>query len=483
MKRAQTITAFILLAVNIWMRFYAPINRTALILKHISLFLLLGIGAYAVTTAIFKIFYKRYNPTGVKETILHLGRVLSFSLIIILVGLFQIDYVEYSETPYTLGCKYYDEYNNLIYISKFEESCPDLVIKEQSNSTLKFSVYENYNTTHEEESIRVWNDEEYETGSYYMELQVDVNIEYEDGKILFGDYKETYNVHFTNEDKPGTIYTSYNMIVQNDFSNGYESIIKEAEISIENYNGYLNDLSHHTFEQNDYDEVRYYTTADIDVNNVMHLMKEYYNDNVLVTENVYSITKLQEESNTSYTLIQNILPDDYDFKTLDIIIRSNDITYSSNVEYSSTNTTNQVSFEMQEGFDNVFTNRKFTIRYNNDLSSNNVFDTEYFNTKEGMYITEDLQSGNGYYSNSSVYYLVTKEEYGKKVQYQYLRSLSYFGYLRYGEPSSTIIYFEAKAMFENIPVSNNIFNIEYQLEEEYPSSHIFYHVPYFIEEE
>lgn len=184
MKKAQTLTAFILLAINIWMRFYAPINRVALILKHVSLFLIVGIGAYAVTTAIFKKLIIKYNPAGRKETTVYVSRVFSFGLIIILFGSFQLNYVEFSETPMVEGCQYYDKYSNMIYQSKYYTSCPELDIITNNETVLEFNVQEY--SIHKDISIPIDSDPilDSQRNTYEDTIYSTIKIEYNENSNI-----------------------------------------------------------------------------------------------------------------------------------------------------------------------------------------------------------------------------------------------------------------------------------------------------------
>ena len=133
MKKAKYIIFAVLFAIYITTQTTNPLVMGFVYAKHISLFLMIGIVVYYITNYISDQTISRFNLEGTKETLTHMLKIIVFTGVLVLTSVLQLGYIEYSDTPYVTGCKYYDTYGNEIYVSKTRGECPTLKIIEKSN--------------------------------------------------------------------------------------------------------------------------------------------------------------------------------------------------------------------------------------------------------------------------------------------------------------------------------------------------------------
>src|SRR5690554_6133775 len=117
MKKSIIKTILILLSVF----FYVIANnfsrqfQFALVVKYILLFAAMIFVAYILIEWFSKIIIKENKRTEPIQKGLKWIKLIAFSLILMLISSFQIDYIRQTEVPSIAACKYFDEYNNLIY--------------------------------------------------------------------------------------------------------------------------------------------------------------------------------------------------------------------------------------------------------------------------------------------------------------------------------------------------------------------------------
>jgi len=499
MKKAQTITAFILLAVIIWMRFYAPINKVALILKHISLFLLIGIGAYAVTTAILKKLVSKYKPTGTKESLVYIGRVLSFGVIIILFGSLQYNFIKFTETPYVEGCQFYDKYDNLIYQSKFYTSCPDLDIITSNEEVLEFNVQEH---TDIKEAAILGVSETALSRNDLLDLTVfsTIKIEYFDNsQIKSISYRVTFNGEVTGEGNSSTYY-SYHKKIENSFDSGYSSIVQEAEIKT-TYD-YTKDLTldHYDFEDSDYTSTTFYVDENYNrfeefsggpsIKTVSYsLYKDYFDDeNNLTTEKIANVFFIKEDDKITYVQLPtdlsypNELWQSVDERRIDIEFDNNLITWIVKTKNGATDfLTKRVYSDENQNLLNQ-TSFEFETENNTELQFDRLIEYRTLLQDSKTYLYSQNVSGPvqfpGDYSNGLE--SIESTEYGTKVEKLKYRSQNYINYLIYGDISYASLYYEMGDYADGFSFYK-MFSIEYDLIELQQSDSIFYKEPiYFI---
>lgn len=496
MKKAQTITAFTLLAVSIWMRFYAPINRVALILRHISLFLLMGIGAYALTTAIFKKFMMKYKPTGAKENALYVGRVASFGVIITLFSLFQFNYIEFSETPQVEGCQYYDEYKNAVYQSKFYGSCPNLNIITNNEGVLEFSVKE---YTDSREAATLVMDESTLKKNDHFELEVfsTIRIEYyNDTKVKKIDNKVTYISEINGDENLSTFY-SYHKTVENFFDSGYSSTVQEAEITLAYESNQVLNLEHFDFTDDDYSTTRYYLVEGYEfiegyLDNIDTISYELHKDfatdnNIIVSEKIANLYSIEEDGKTTYTILpynltyNNWMYQDVDDIRFDVLFEEDETIWSSEGSNSAADFTSQRIYDRNE--DNLLKLNKFEFfaSYLSDPNYLRILEYRIQLQDSNKYVYSQNVSGPvqfpGDYSNGLFSLIDT--DYGTRVESLRFRTQSYFNYLINGEESYIELYYEWDDPADGFSFYK-LFNIEFELIEFENYDSIFYKEPLYF---
>lgn len=475
MKKAQLIAVVILIAVYIWMRFYAPIIKVALILKHISLFLLLGIIAYNFTTYLLKRIIKRYNPTGIKETLVYIGRSISFGIVIIIFGLFQFSYIEFSETPYTEICRYYDNYNNLVYESMIYESCPNLNVVELTDTVFEFTVseysnvYEIAEISPEKEDLSKWDD-------YAIKLNTTIRIEYDSkNRITNINQQMTFisNIEYS-EGNLKTYKYSYQKIVSNDYSDIFESVYKEAEILFE-YDGFVDIYTgHNLFEEIDYEIIRYYVD-NLDYREIQpeehsiktwtySLNKEYTDENGILGSTYLGRVIVIKENERYRNTFFNEDHDGIDY-TYRVDLYHNENEIERKLEKYDTESHNEIDKSIVYSSEFPYTIRSETYSLSTDsIEQSYIEDVQYNQHTENdiTYIYSE-RSNIGLFNYSPYIYGIQKTEYGYQVLHQRYRNQNYFSYLMNGQFSSDKVYFEDARYYYGLRYQV-LFNIEYTID-------------------
>ncbi|KFZ25576.1 MAG: hypothetical protein KQ78_02230 [Candidatus Izimaplasma bacterium HR2] len=496
MKKTKTIIAFLLLAINIWMQYYNPLNYIILIIKHMSLFLLVALVAYEVTTVLSKRLIRNYSPTGVKEIMVYVGRVLSFGLIIMLFSTFQYNYIQFNEVTTTEGCKYYDQYNNLIYKSRFYESCPELEILENTDVALSFNVNEYFIIKNENIT---YSDITYEHANLEMRVFTTIHIEYtSEQKIASVDFKSTYHNDTISDEFSGTGYVSFHQQISYSYINNFESTVKEARHIVEYDYLLTNTLEHYQFSEENYSTINYYLEDGYNSTNDIfyHLVKDYTDgEDILQTEEIASINFRVEDDVTSYTIVP-LLPeiDKYYFRygknllnrTIDIVYRENNISWLVNTELE--NYTNQIMsrYVSINGFKSLKSSSSIKTYNSDKLQTNHIYKFELLTLASSAYLSQELESsvkiGTDYLDS---HYRINKTEYGYSVEYLVFRDQHYINYLIYGESEHSMIYKiyfdEVNYIFTGYNEYEKLFDIEFQLLELKVGDNIFYRdAPYLI---
>lgn len=119
----------------LFLPFYNPIY---FYLQHVSLFLFMAMFIYYL----LKLGYDRLEKRITKKTALKGYTVSVFVVLLFLFSNVQLYMIETYQTNEFQSCFYYDHFDNAIYYSQVPNSCPDLEITEQTNTTLSFTVIE-----------------------------------------------------------------------------------------------------------------------------------------------------------------------------------------------------------------------------------------------------------------------------------------------------------------------------------------------------
>lgn len=115
--------------------FYNPIY---FYLQHVSLFLFVAMFIYYL----LKLGYDRLQKRITKTNVIKGYTVFVFVVLLFLFSKVQLYAIETYQTSEFQSCFYYDQHGNAIYYSQIPNSCPELEITEQTDTTLAFTVTE-----------------------------------------------------------------------------------------------------------------------------------------------------------------------------------------------------------------------------------------------------------------------------------------------------------------------------------------------------
>ncbi len=478
MKKQQIIAVLVLVTVNIWMRFYAPIYKVALILKHISSFLLIGIFAYNVLTFILKRIVKKYNPKGKKEIILYVGRSVIFGVVIVLVAMLQFDYIEYSETPFTEHCRYYDNYNHLVYETMIYESCPELDVVESSKYVLEFNVTEAtdvYQVADLAPGVQTLSKRDQYNATMYSTIRIDYDRDYRMANI-----SQKMTMISRTIDRDGnwdTYYYSYHKLVNNDYTTLYDATYKVAE-TLSHYEGIVDIYTgHNIFDESDYNTTRYYADNYIidDSNGTgegwqvfweYDLVKEYTEDDSLQIETL-AFVSIEHENNKWDTYIERTNWNQ-DGDTDMVHLEFGDLELNEYVDRESA-TGNIINWNLKYDIErpHLIVGRMSNINNNTFLS------------KDVDYKSYQIRNTNYLFKDSYNIYGVTKTEYGYHVSYERYRLDNYLIYLYTRQFTSDMIYYEDGRYAYGLRYQI-LFDVDYSLDWLANSNDVMYTFPTYI---
>jgi len=488
MKKIKKIIYLILLYIFIYMQYISSLNWIVVFVKHFSIFLGLALISYDVVTAITKTIITKHRLKGVLETIAYIFRVTTFAVLIINISLIQIDYIKFQDVPYTRGCKYYDNYNNLIYQSEYALNCPDLNIVTNNDHTLTFNVTET--KTENDFDKFIIDENNYIDNNPVMNIETLKSISFhydESNRIDLISYQISTLTQVTAEGYDDyQSYNSFHQIIKNEYDDS--SFNQFVSTVSRRFDQFLSSkLTHYTFDEIDYNHKHYYTVVDTKTpDNVMyHLVKDYTEDDELKSKIIASIDyTIPDDKVFHYSIKVNKKEHDtIDQRTIDIVLRENDITYS--IKEHSTYT-----YKYIDQFDIIY---KQYSDYNRLISSNqndNYKDGVNINHHTNTYSFVSNVDGNDYLISKSKrgknslilssnedknIYLIQSTSYGKRVVYKYLRSQTYFNYLTNGKYK-----LENKENYFNYSQNSKyLFDLEYQIENTTQSDHLFFNeMPY-----
>ncbi|MFH2117645.1 MAG: hypothetical protein ABII85_06290 [Bacillota bacterium] len=471
MKRIINIIYLLLLVAIIIMNFFAPINQFILISKNIFVFLFIALTIYTFTTYWSKLLIKKYSPTGTKETLVYVGRVLTFGILLVSFSAFQYNYIQFSGVPFAEGCKYYDQYNNLIYQSEFYESTPELSIRIQDEFNLGFDVEESYIL---EGVDSIVGDDDISGSNATLELYrlTTVDIQYNiEHKITSVDYKVSQYNNTLSDTYKQTNYYSYNQLINNSYYDQFESSMNES-VYQERFDYIVTDeLSHHDFISEDYTTIRYYIEDGYESENdiLYHLVKDYRNDEGdFINEEVASINYITHDDSYEYLIIPT-KDDDINLNiTVDIVFKDNQ------TSYSYVESKNPFSFYYQTTYSSLMGYRNIAIMRSDqtylsptEMNSNKVYFMEVFKQSNNSYLIQKQTNSIKIlpdYTDSL--FQIFDMDYGHKVVNLKYRDRSYIDYLINGElpiDPRVDIYFDRNFSLGSSNTLYKQFDVEYQL--------------------
>jgi hypothetical protein len=358
----------------------------ALIVKYIILFAAMVFTAYTIIEWISKTIIKETQKSENIQNGLRWIKLIAFAIIIMGISTFQINYIKQTEVPSVAACKYFDEYNNLIYQSMYYDICPEINIINQTSDTLEFSVYEF-------KEIELY--DRFNTDN----LNYHIVIHYEEGLIKSVDSK-AYLLRTSDLEGELSYYLiDTHHIIQNNYEGSFSRLEKYAYRVVETSDIENTYGSFYEFQENEY-EVNEFTTSYDEID-------DYYRVSCTNSEN-----NLWCGSNNTFSINQT---DDVVTITqpnlTETVIRENE-----SVDYKAPYS------------DNLFVEYEFTYIENFNLYLK-TYDQPYVSLGDNYITTEEKDGKLFLYYDSALFnwassdntvYVFSKEEYGTKmIQYEY----------------------------------------------------------------
>lgn len=430
MKKAK----YIILSLSILIYIATLISKSLsfdfvqILVKGISLFIIIAILLYTITTSVTTYTIKYFHLTGLKETVVHTLKIVVFLGLLILSSFIQLAAIQYNDYPHVGGAYVYDNYGHLIYISKYKSERLHIYLNTQTDSNIQFDVSEEFNSTLSSFAFSGDDDTVYDNVTFYQPVFISTTIEYDElHRITKSTVQTTIIMNIDAVTRTKSTYESSVVITTNDFTNGFEQTIQNSIVSYtsDSLNEY--DLTHADLTDAVYDETRYYQT-DISENEYT-ISKEYTVDNELVTELYITVS----EENTKDVIIQDDSDDlDYSKYTKTEINRNIDeIIVTDEIVMENSNSDHIIKYHEYLDYGYLIT------KY--DAHVDEVYGERY-NTMNYSFI-KTLSNNNNYYlrefdSDSSLssliddeYYQIRKTEYGFIVETLDFNDEMYFKYL------------------------------------------------------
>jgi len=474
MKRILNIIFLLLIVAIIIMEIFPPINQLILIIKNIFIFWVLAWAIYTLTTYLSKTLIKRFSLSGIKETFVLIGKVAIFSLLLVSVGVFQFNSFKFSQTPFAEGCKYYDQYNNLIYHSEFYGNTPELNIYTQDEFNLGFEVEEQFLLEDITTTIGADHDIQLYHATLDMYRLTTVDIQYNfDHKIISLNYKVSQYNNTLSETHNQTQYYSFNQIISNSFVDQFESNVDEAVF--QDCFDYIitEQLTHHQFVSEDYATIRYYIEDGYESENdtLYHLVKEYENDEGnIVNEEVASINYIRQNDIYEYLITPVNHGDTAMSNTIDIIFRDQDTSYdySQYIDNFSLVWKYQTTYSDFSNYKNISMIRNRESLNNGEITLSEVYSFRVLKQASNNFLIQ---------KQLNLYQQIDDTVYGHKVTYLKYRDQSYLDYLRNGETVKDLRgnpYFDWGTIFNPNEELYKLYDIEYQIKNSNAAYNTFY---------
>lgn len=429
MKKTTNIVIALSVVVFIATQFTNPLMMGFVYTKHISLFLVIGIVVFKITNNITDSTIISYELGGFKETLAHILKIVVFTSVLIITSVLQLGYIEYSDTPFTKGCVYYDNYGNTIYVSEYVGECPTMNILEHSDSVLEFEVKE------ERVSIlsRVKFDNEDDT--LYNDVEIKdyllstTRIEYDSKNRISVVYlNESYINDLVAESKRKIRYYSRSVITTNSYINGFRQIIRIASINEDIDESNADDISHNIFANDDYNIISYFTEEN-SVNEITLLKNEVLDgvdtkneiltystsvsgedETMIISDSVGGSIKIERESHVVFN----------DEEVVVDVLQGGEDSYS----------TNKTSYVSNEDYKYLVVQRDSYIDDYDNETWNTITSWSLSKIEGRDYITRKLTTTRKpSFDIKDKIYLLKKTDYGFIVEYLNFEEDSFLAYL------------------------------------------------------
>jgi|LGOV01.1.fsa_nt_gb hypothetical protein len=298
MKKTKITFFIILILAYIGTLFAEPLDKTYIYSKHIILFIIIGSISYLILNRITKSTIVRLNLEGAKETLALSLKVIAFAGTLVLTSFIQMDYIGYSETLLERNCRYYDDYNNLIFSSPYYSKCPELEIIENTDNTLSFVARNLLEGTLDDYRFDE-NDQETTTIDMRLSIISETTISYDSNNRISNVSINSSTISEIYGKADTKLFNhSYSVFVENTYDGGFRQLNKSATYSEEIYT-VPSEQSYHVFSEEDYETITYYS-GELSEDSEFVLYKEYMEDEILVTEIQTTISYLDLSNGVSY---------------------------------------------------------------------------------------------------------------------------------------------------------------------------------------
>lgn len=142
MKRVINLSLIVFLIIYLVCLVLPSVNKLVFIVKHLSFYLFIVLLAFRIIVFFANLLINKAEGKASLLNLINTMKVVTFIVVITLVGYLQFEYIEQKERLYVTGCLYYDEYDNIIYQSLYWGNCPELENYHKDNNILSFTVNE-----------------------------------------------------------------------------------------------------------------------------------------------------------------------------------------------------------------------------------------------------------------------------------------------------------------------------------------------------
>lgn len=221
-----------LLTIIIIMALLPKYNQINFMIKHISIFVFLGIVLTTTLFILYKKLFERLQKLSIGNYQIYLK---GFTAVVLGFGLYgisvvQFNYIDENETPLLVGCSYYDAWGNELYSNSLPLNCSEPEILESTDNILVVRFKEEYDGPN---GTFTMGENIVEGGSLLSSVLVDINIEYENQQIIHYEIKWTQSTKINNALGTRYAYKSLMKVVNNTYSeDNFESVQEFFESEI-----------------------------------------------------------------------------------------------------------------------------------------------------------------------------------------------------------------------------------------------------------
>ncbi|HPJ23999.1 MAG TPA: hypothetical protein PK113_03725, partial [Bacillota bacterium] len=354
MKKYKYVLYGLLGAIFLGTLFFNDYNLYIQYIRHISLLLLIALLIYHFTDFIANSIQKKYKLDEKKEMIVQIFRVLIFGIIIVVTALVQFKYINYSIGLDQDYFRYYDQYDNLIYSSKYKGESPKIKIIEQSDDRLEMEFKESIEVSYDTVTVE---GVDYSDATISFDIVTTITIDYVDNALSYS-YSESEFVQVLKSDNDYVgIFTKTDEIVdyRNSESQGYifSKASKTEMVTGTRAEVYSFDMDSILLDDEDFTSSRYYYQISYS-NDTVTFWNLYVEEDI---EGVLTETKVLEFAESKdtheYTINANLPPEGTvaGLITSSVVISEEDdsLNYMSYNEYEGKYYQNDYRYEMKDG--------------------------------------------------------------------------------------------------------------------------------------